>query len=397
MLTMTDDEKMTTYTNGTAVSETSAKDRMDKLCRQVSIESPGTRIQDCVFNFKIPVPDVPPKGARIQVVCAGACYRMRGRSASTSSTTSNHSTDEVPTHNTSHYGFRDSSLFPGFEVAGIIDAVGEDVSDTCLKVGQRVVIYPHDDLPHGYAEYMIVPDLSYLVPIPDNLPLSVASMLPTGALLAKSAVMAAQSYVEKILKQYSSDHICRILIVGTGGLALWAIRIAEHQFKSPEFKDRVQITVACLKDDGFRLASEIPHVSLVQWNEDLFERQIVERTKDACRGLVDVVIDFGITSRSLHRSLQCLNSEGIVFVSDEVADRLLPKFSKLIEDTNQKIEPVTFGSIDDLKQLVELVSNGDIIPPPHTEFAAEDATTVVQKLCKSEIPGRAVLRFHDIE
>lgn len=396
MLTMTENDKIASYINEN-FTKTSTKERMDKLCRQVSIESPGPRIQDCVFNFKIPVPDVPPKGARIQVVCAGACYRMRGRSASTSSTTSNHSNDEIPSHNTSHYGFRDSSLFPGFEVAGIIDAVGEEADGTCFEIGQRVVIYPHDDLPHGYAEYMIVPDLSYLVPIPDNLPLSVASMLPTGALLAKSAVMAATSYVEKLLKEYSSGHICKILIVGTGGLALWAIRIAEHQFKSPEFKGRVQITVASLKDDGFILASEIPHVSVVQWNEDLFERQIVERTQDACRGLVDVVIDFGITSRSLHRSLQCLNSGGIVFVSDEVADRLLPKFSKLIAEKNQKIEPVTFGSIDVLKQLVDLVSNGDIIPPPHTEFAAEDATSVVQKLCKSEIPGRAVLRFHDIE
>ncbi|XP_044765200.1 trans-enoyl reductase fsa3 isoform X2 [Coccinella septempunctata] len=373
------------------------KERMDKLCRQVSIESPGPRIQDCVFNYQIPVPEVPPKGARIQVVCAGACYRMRGRSASTSSTTSNHSNDEVPTCNSSLYGFRDSSLFPGFEVAGIVDALGEDVSDTCLKIGQRVIIYPHDDLPHGYAEYMIVPELSYLVPIPDNLPMSVASMLPTGALLAKSAVMAAQVYVEKILSQSPSDHVCKILVVGTGGLALWAVRTGKQQFKVPEFQGRVKIVVASLTDEGFQLASEIPHVSVVQWNEDLFERQIVERTQDACRGLVDVVINFGITSRSLHRCLQCLNSGGIVFVSDEVADRLLPKFSKLIAEKNQKIEPVSLGSIDVLKELVELVSNGEITPPPHTEFAAEDAPTVVKKLCKSEIPGRAVLRFHDIE
>lgn len=48
-------------------------------------------------------------------------------------------------------------------------------------------------------------------------------------------------------------------------------------------------------------------VNLVQWNEDIYEKQLIERTKDACDGLVDIVIDFGTTSRSLHRSLQCLN------------------------------------------------------------------------------------------
>ncbi|KAL3289682.1 hypothetical protein HHI36_023086 [Cryptolaemus montrouzieri] len=376
---------------------TAGGDKMNKLCRQVSIESPGARIQDCVFNFEVPVPDVPPKGARIQVVCAGACYRMRGRSASASSITSTQSTEEAPGYNPSHHGLRDSALFPGFEVAGIIDAFGEDIKDTDLSVGQRVIIYPYDDIPHGYTEYMIVPELSYLIPIPDNLPLSLASMLPTGALLAKNAVNVAESYVAKVLEGHQKHHTCKILIVGTGGLALWAIRIAEQQFKTPEFKDRVQITVASLKDEGFKLASEIPHISLVQWNEDLYEKQIIERTKDACNGPVDIVIDFGTTSRSLHRSLQCLNSGGIVLVSEEVAERLLPKFSKLIAERNQKIEAVACGSIDLLKKLVELVANGEITAPPYTEFAAEDAPTVVQKLCKSEIAGRAVLRFHDVQ
>jgi hypothetical protein len=46
---------------------------------------------------------------------------------------------------------------------------------------------------------------------------------------------------------------------------------------------------------------------VVQWNEDLYEKQLIERTQDACQGTVDIVIDFGTTSRSLHRSLQCLS------------------------------------------------------------------------------------------
>lgn len=52
-------------------------------------------------------------------------------------------------------------------------------------------------------------------------------------------------------------------------------------------------------------------VNIVQWGEDLYEKQLIERTKDACCGLVDIVINFGTTSRSLHRSLQCLNPVSI--------------------------------------------------------------------------------------
>lgn len=84
-------------------------------------------------------------------------------------------------------------------------------------------------------------------------------------------------------------------------------------------------------------------------------------------------------------------------VSEEVAERLLPKFSRLIHQTSQKIEAVANGSIEQLKELVKYVAEGAIIPPPHTEFSADEASKVVEKLCHSEIPGRAILRFHDIQ
>ncbi|KAL1493094.1 hypothetical protein ABEB36_011221 [Hypothenemus hampei] len=368
---------------------------MNKLCRQVSIESPGPIIKDCVFNFEVPVPDVPAKGARIRVVCAGACYRMRTRSPSTSSVSS----VEDSGYSASHYGVRDGALFPGYEVAGVVDALGSEVpSSNEIKVGTRVALYPYDGIPHGYAEYIVVPSVDFLVPLPDSLPLGVAAMLPTGALLAKNAVLTAHKHVLQLFEDRAADHVVRILIVGTGGLALWALRIAQHHFKAPEYVDRVKITVATLKDEGLmRTAAELKRVNIVQWNEDLYEKQLIERTKNACNGLVDIVIDFGTTSRSLHRSLQCLNSGGVVLVSEEVAERLLPKFSRLIQQTNQKIEPVATGSIDQLKELVQHIASGDIVPPPHTEFSADEASKVVEKLCHSEIPGRAILRFHDIQ
>lgn len=376
------------------------EDNMNKLCRQVSIESPGSIIKDCVFNFEVPVPDVPADGARIRVVCAGACYRMRNRSPSTSSVSSISSTQSTEDTGCSpaHHGMRDGALFPGYEVAGVIDALGSNVSSDEFQIGTRVVLYPYDGIPHGYAEFIVVPDLSYLVKVPDTLSMNVAAMLPTGALLAKNTVITAHQYVEELLKDRAVDHNVRILIVGTGGLALWALRIAEHHFKTPEHKNRVKITVATLKDEGLMMAAaELKCVNIVQWNEDLYEKQLIERTKDACNGLVDIVIDFGTTSRSLHRSLQCLNKGGVVLVSEEVADRLLPKFSRLIQERNQKIEAVAPGSIEQLQQLVQYVSQGDIKPPPFTEFSADEASTVIQKLCQSEIPGRAILRFHDIQ
>lgn len=366
-----------------------------RYCRQVSIESPSIEQTNFVFNCEVPVPDVPAQGARIKVVCAGACYRNRNRLSSASSNTQITIPEEEPSQ--TNYGIRDSSLFPGYEVSGIIDELGVDVSsESGLPIGQRVVLYSHDAIPHGYSDYVVVSDVQFVIPVPDNLPLSVAAMLPTGALLGKNAVLAAHDNVLRLLAE-RPDKDVRILIVGTGGLALWAIRIAVHQFGNSEHRERVKVTVACMKDEGFKVAKTIHNVNLVQWSEDLYENQIIERTTNACGGLVDIVIDFGTTARTLNRSLQCLNKKGVVLVNEEVAERLLPRFLPIAEKQEQKIQPVAKGDVEQLKELVQLVSCGEIVPPPHTVFPADQACLVVQKLSKSEIPGRAILRFHDIE
>ena len=104
----------------------------------------------------------------------------------------------------------------------------------------------------------------------------------------------------------------------------------------------------------------IERVDVIQWNEELYERILIERTKDACHGQVDVVIDFGTTSRSLNRSIQCLCKGGVVFLGHETADRLLPKFSRKAEEYGITIQSVETGSLHQLKELVDLVHSGKV-------------------------------------
>ena len=265
---------------------------MSKLCRQISIESPGSIIKDCVFSFDIPIPPVPDTGARIRVVCVGACYRSRRLLSLSSSISSLNSTEcyesttatatamtsitETPSstsapittttpssndlYSTSpvHQGLLDGTLFAGFEVAGVVDALGDHLQSNSkhIEVGDRVIIYPFDEAANAYAEYIVVPDLKYLVKIPDSLSLSVAAILPSGALLAENAVSIAHQYVDEILQK---QHQCKILIVGTGGLAFWAIRIANHYFNTTNYRNSVLVTVASIRDEGFVLATQEFH------------------------------------------------------------------------------------------------------------------------------------------
>ncbi|XP_046977006.1 zinc-type alcohol dehydrogenase-like protein C1773.06c [Vanessa cardui] len=381
---------------------------MSKLCRQVSIETPGSALKECVYSFDVPVPDVPMYGARIRVVYAGACYRAnRTRSASVCSTSSVSSIGSltadmegvgIHTSTPAHIGLRDGALFPGYEVAGIVDAIGKAAECTDgITVGTRIVLYPYEGVPHGYADYIVVPDFKCLVPVPDELPLSIAAMLPTGALLATNTVYTVRECLNKILDGPNKKDKATVLIVGTGGLALWALRIASHYFQKLPYHSRIRISVATLTDEGIVLAKEDEELKVVQWTEDLYEKQLIERTVDACGGLVDIVLNFGTTSRSLHRSLQCLAPGGMALVTEEVGEKLLPKFAKKAEDMNVNIVIVPNGSIEQLKELVQLVAKGEIEPPPHSVYPADEAQEVVRKLCNSEIKGRAILKFHNID
>lgn len=257
---------------------------MNKLCRQVSIESSNLLNKNCgVYSQVVPVPNTPPKGARILVVYAGACYRKH-HETSISSTGSYPQSREVSdvtntfqalqaiaasvkleqamnrlesigSNSPSHCGYRDAALFPGFEVAGVIESLGSDLGEDCgFKVNQRVCLYPFEGVPAGYSELFIVPDLKYLIPLPDNLKLSVAAMLPTGALLAMSAVLSAHKHIDNLLKKRGEESPVKILIVGTGGLALWAVRIAAQHFYHGDHIHRIELTVASLRDEGLEIA-----------------------------------------------------------------------------------------------------------------------------------------------
>lgn len=52
--------------------------------------------------------------------------------------------------------------------------------------------------------------------------------------------------------------------------------------------------------------------------------------------------------------------KGVVLISKEVSDRLLPKFSRLLTERQQSVEPVEYGSIEELKELVENVAKGAV-------------------------------------
>lgn len=49
-----------------------------------------------------------------------------------------------------------------------------------------------------------------------------------------------------------------------------------------------------------------------------------------------------------------------MLISEETAEKLLPKFSKLAEEYQQKITAVEAGTIEQLQDLVKLVASNEV-------------------------------------
>lgn len=335
-----------------------------------------------------PIPQVVTGSARIRVCYAGVCY------TDSQVANSGERRPKMP-------GVQDTSLFPGYEVSGIIDALCPTISSTDLKPNDRVILFlseSEDDNELGYSEFMLVKEaVQNLVRLPDTVPLEIGAMLPCGALMAYCAVQKVKPIIEERL-QMDHDAIANILIVGAGGLGLWTLKLAEYYIgfsatsnQQPNSEPNVRVTVADTNIEQLMVAKEQGCYDIIHWEDSLHEEYIQMRIRNVCKGGVDAVIDFVSSSRTVNRSIRVLKEEGVMVVGgNAMYDVPIDLYS--LARKRQSIFGVHRGSRQQLLELVQLLAENKVKPPVYSVHPVEDANQVFSRLNHCKIPGRAVFR-----
>jgi len=270
-------------------------------------------------------------------------------------------------------------------VSGQIKAFGDKADRSNLKIEDRVVVHPADPAPStSYLrdiEFRVVSDITYLVPIEPSIPLKLAAMLGGRGLSIYNAVVEIMDYIKTYLSSNQSNNkneLLKVLVICNDEFSMMAVQILNYLMKLENDPTNILLAIAALKDDGLMwYKKNMPMVKLVQWEGDAYDQDLLERTRDACQGDVDIVIGCINLGAPLQRSFKCLKKGGIAFLTEEMNDKVLKSLEKLAVQQSRKLKVVErCGDHDlgNLAKLLKLVKDGHVQPA----FLQDDQQTAVQ-------------------
>eukprot|EP00058_Branchiostoma_floridae_P012127 XP_002597615.1 hypothetical protein BRAFLDRAFT_123119 [Branchiostoma floridae] len=277
------------------------------------------------------VPTAPQGGAVVQVACAGVCH------------SDIHATEGILQQ-------QNLPLILGHEISGTVANMDPTVK-TDVKVGDRVVVYsmggcsacsrcaegrPIDCLNRvvntngafidgGFSDYVVCPDAKLLLKVPDSVAMDTACLLPCSGLTAYNAVATIMPTVNDFARHTD----CTVLLVGMGGLGLWAVQIAKQLLPS-------NVRLVCADVDG-----------------------------------------------GIHAMVGIMAKPRVVGT--------IPLTPFVLR--NHTLAAVAVGSVQQLGEVMALVASGKVQPPPISHHPLESAWDVIQKLKAGKVKGRAVLRL----
>jgi alcohol dehydrogenase, propanol-preferring len=220
----------------------------------------------------------------------------------------------------------------------------------------------------GMADYMLVPDSRYLLPIPDGLsPLEAAPLTDAGV----TPYHAVRRSLQKLGPTSTA------VVIGVGGLGHLAIQILKATCSA-------KVIAIDAKSDALDLALSLGADAAFE-SGDRTVREV--RAATGKRG-ADLVLDCVGKDTTLALASGCTRSLGDLTLVG-VAGGSIP-FSFLSQAYEVSMQSVYWGSRSELAEVLELASRG-LIRPQITTYSLNEALDAYRALAAGQVAGCAVI------
>lgn len=281
----------------------------------------------------------------------------------------------------------------GHEIAGTVESIGDGVNE--ITVGDDVAVYPwigctecdacalgdEQNCPSprtlgiitdgGYSSHVVVPDAKYCVPLDGIVP-------EVAALYACSGITtfhALRKFDDAILKSEP------VLIIGAGGLGMMALTILNGM-------GGFGAIVADIDPDKREASLENGALAAVDPRDPEVLAQIKQHTPSG-RGL-RMAIDLVGNPDTLQLGIESLVKGGkVVAVGLMGGEFTIP--TPYLPMRALTIEGSYVGTLQELRDLMALVRQKNIPPPPIERHPLGDAQKVLDNLREGKVRGRGVL------
>ncbi len=281
----------------------------------------------------------------------------------------------------------------GHEIEGEVVAVGPDVDDVIL--GERRAVYPwigcgtcalceSDEeifcvnprhlginIDGGYATHTLIPDSKYLLDV-SGIDAAVAGTCMCSGLTALSAL-------KKLKKPGLATPPGSILIVGLGGVGMMAVEIAKALFGTPPLVADID---AAKRDTALSLGA----LAAFDPADKASRKEIFRLSGGGVAGTADFAgaessVNFG---QGVLRKGGKLVIAGLIGGHFEMAIAMFPLRAIAIEGS-------FVGTLEDAREILEMVRQGQIQPIPIEKRPLSCANEALDQLRRGEIVGRVVL------
>jgi D-arabinose 1-dehydrogenase-like Zn-dependent alcohol dehydrogenase len=277
----------------------------------------------------------------------------------------------------------------GHEIAGVIEAAGDDATDAVL--GRRVAVYPwigcrtcaacragHENLcsanhhlgiaaDGGFATHVVVPHPRYLL---DYAPLSPAF---AGPLMCSG--LTAYAALKRLAARNDQDPV---LLVGLGGVGMMGLALARTLFRAPPLVADI--------DAGKRDAALAAGAAAAYDPSDPQARRAII----AATGSLSGVCDFVGSEQSLQFSTAVLARGGKVVVTGLLGGSFTMA-AAMFAIKAMTIEGTLTGTLAEAGELLDLARSGKLAPIPTRERPLAQAQAALDDLRAGRVVGRTVL------